>query len=285
LIKKIEQVKTLLEALPYIKNYKNEIFVIKYGGSAQINPKLKDKFAQDILLMYLVGIRPVIVHGGGNKISSMLDKLEIKSEFVDGMRVTDEAAMEVVEMVLSGSINNEITSLINEHGAKALGISGKDAQFLKARAKSDGKYGLVGEITDIDNSVVQRLIDEKFIPVIAPIASGETMGHPGYNINADLAASRIAASLNASKIIFMTDIPGVLDKDKNLLETLSAQEIQDLKDDGTIHGGMIPKVDACLEAINGGVAKSHIIDGRVEHALLLEIFTSEGVGTVIKKEL
>ena len=285
MIKKIEQVKTLLEALPYIKNYKNEIFVIKYGGSAQINPKLKDKFAQDILLMYLVGIRPVIVHGGGNKISSMLDKLEIKSEFVDGMRVTDEAAMEVVEMVLSGSINNEITSLINEHGAKALGISGKDAQFLKARAKSDGKYGLVGEITDIDNSVVQRLIDEKFIPVIAPIASGETMGHPGYNINADLAASRIAASLNASKIIFMTDIPGVLDKDKNLLETLSAQEIQDLKDDGTIHGGMIPKVDACLEAINGGVAKSHIIDGRVEHALLLEIFTSEGVGTVIKKEL
>jgi len=285
LIKKIEQVKTLLEALPYIKNYKNEIFVIKYGGSAQINPKLKDKFAEDILLMYLVGIRPVIVHGGGNKISSMLDKLEIGSEFIDGMRVTDEAAMEVVEMVLSGNINNEITSLINEHGAKALGISGKDAQFLKAKAKENGKYGLVGEITEIDNSVVQRLIDEKFIPVIAPIASGETIGHPGYNINADLAASRIAASLNASKIIFMTDIPGVLDKEKNLLETLSAQEIQNLKDDGTIHGGMIPKVDACLEAINGGVAKSHIIDGRVEHALLLEIFTSEGVGTVIKKEL
>ena len=285
MIKKIEQVKTLLEALPYIKNYKNEIFVIKYGGSAQINPKLKDKFAEDILLMYLVGIRPVIVHGGGNKISSMLDKLEIGSEFIDGMRVTDEAAMEVVEMVLSGNINNEITSLINEHGAKALGISGKDAQFLKAKAKENGKYGLVGEITEIDNSVVQRLIDEKFIPVIAPIASGETIGHPGYNINADLAASRIAASLNASKIIFMTDIPGVLDKEKNLLETLSAQEIQNLKDDGTIHGGMIPKVDACLEAITGGVAKSHIIDGRVEHALLLEIFTSEGVGTVIKKEL
>ena len=285
MIKKIEQVQTLLEALPYIKKYKNEIFVIKYGGSAQINPKLKDKFAQDILLMYLVGIRPVIVHGGGNKISSMLDKLEINSEFIDGMRVTDEAAMEVVEMVLSGNINKEITSLINEHGAKALGISGKDAQFLKAEAKNGGKYGLVGNITDIDDSVVRRLIDEKFIPVIAPIASGETMGHPGYNINADLAASRIAASLNASKIIFMTDIPGVLDKDKNLLETLTELEIENLKDDGTIHGGMIPKVDACLEAINGGVAKSHIIDGRVEHALLLEIFTSEGVGTVIKKSL
>ena len=285
MIKKIEQVKTLLEALPYIQNYKNEVFVIKYGGSAQINPKLKDKFAQDILLMYLVGIRPVIVHGGGNRISTMLDKLEIKSEFVDGMRVTDEAAMEVVEMVLSGSINKEITSLINEHGAKALGISGKDAQFLKARAKNNGKYGYVGDIFDIDDSVVRNLINDKFIPVIAPIASGETIGHPGYNINADLAASKIAASLNASKIIFMTDIPGVLDKDKNLLETLSEEEIQNLKDDGTIHGGMIPKVDACLEAINGGVAKSHIIDGRVEHALLLEIFTSEGVGTVIKKSL
>ncbi len=280
---KIVQVKTLLEALPYIKNYTNEIFVIKYGGSAQINPELQDKFAQDILLMYLVGIKPVIVHGGGNKISAMLDKLQIHSEFIDGLRVTDEKAMEVVEMVLSGNINKEITSLINEHGAKALGISGKDAMFLKAKALNNGKYGYVGEIYDIDDSVVRNLINDKFIPVIAPIASGEEIGHPGYNINADLAASKIAASLNASKIIFMTDIPGVLDEEKNLLETLTEIEIQELKNDGTIHGGMIPKVDACLEAINGGVEKAHIIDGRVEHALLLEIFTSEGVGTVIKK--
>ncbi len=280
---KIVQVKTLLEALPYIKSYAGEIFVIKYGGSAQINPELQDKFAQDILLMYLVGIKPVIVHGGGNKISAMLDKLQIKSEFIDGLRVTDRDAMEVVEMVLSGNINKEITSLINEHGAKALGISGKDARFLKAKALANGKYGYVGEIYDIDDSVVRNLINDKFIPVIAPIASGEEMGHPGYNINADLAASKIAASLNASKIIFMTDIPGVLDEDKNLLETLTQIEIQELKKDGTIHGGMIPKVDACLEAINGGVGKAHIIDGRVEHALLLEIFTSEGVGTVIKK--
>jgi len=280
---KIVQVQTLLEALPYIKNYTNEIFVIKYGGSAQINPELQDKFAQDILLMYLVGIKPVIVHGGGNKISSMLDKLQIQSEFIDGLRVTDKKAMEVVEMVLSGNINKEITSLINEHGAKALGISGKDAMFLKAKALNGGKYGYVGEIYDIDNSVVRNLINDKFIPVIAPIASGEEIGHPGYNINADLAASKIAASLNASKIIFMTDIPGVLDEEKNLLETLTEMEISELKKDGTIHGGMIPKVDACLEAINGGVAKAHIIDGRVEHALLLEIFTSEGVGTVIKK--
>ena len=280
---KIVQVKTLLEALPYIKNYTNEIFVIKYGGSAQINPQLQDKFAQDILLMYLVGIKPVIVHGGGNKISAMLDKLRIESEFIDGLRVTDEKAMEVVEMVLSGNINKEITSLINEHGAKALGISGKDAMFLKAKALNGGKYGYVGEIYDIDDSVVRNLINDRFIPVIAPIASGEEIGHPGYNINADLAASKIAASLNASKIIFMTDIPGVLDEEKNLLETLTQIEIDELKKDGTIHGGMIPKVDACLEAINGGVEKAHIIDGRVEHALLLEIFTSEGVGTVIKK--
>lgn len=281
--KNIEQVKTLLEALPYIKGFSNKTFVIKYGGSAQINPELKDKFAQDILLMYLVGIKPVIIHGGGNKINSILDKMQINSEFVDGLRVTDEQVMEVVEMVLSGNINKEITVLLNEHGAKALGITGKDAGLLKAIAKANGKYGLVGDIVGVDNSVIQNLIEEKFIPVIAPIASGETIGHSGYNINADLAASKIAASLNAEKIIFMTDIPGVLDKDKKLLETLSEDQINILKTDGTISGGMIPKVDACIEAIDNGVKKAHIIDGRVEHALLLEVFTSNGVGTVIKK--
>jgi len=279
---KITEVKTLLESLPYIQKYTNKIFVIKYGGSAQINPALKDKFAQDILLMYLVGIKPVIVHGGGNKINSILDKMQIKSEFVDGLRVTNEQIMEVVEMVLSGNINKEITLLLNEHGAKAIGINGKDASLLKAIAKDGGKYGLVGQIDKIDNSVIKKLLDEKFIPVIAPIASGETLGHPGYNINADLAASQIAKSLNAQKIIFMTDIQGVLDKDKNLLDTLTKDEIDALKKDGTIVGGMIPKVDACLEAVNGGVKKAHIIDGRVEHALLLEIFTNSGVGTVIK---
>jgi len=281
--KNIEQVKTLLDALPYIKDHSNKIFVIKYGGSAQINPELKDRFAQDILLMYLVGIKPVIVHGGGNKINSILDKMQIQSEFVDGFRVTDEKVMEVVEMVLAGNINKEITSLLNEHGAKALGITGKDAGMLKAEPKDGGKYGLVGKITNIDNSVILNLLSEKFIPVIAPIASGETIGHPGYNINADLAASRIAASLNAEKIIFMTDTPGVLDKEKNLFETLVEDEIINLKADGTIGGGMIPKVDACIEALDGGVSKAHIIDGRVEHALLLEVFTSDGVGTVIKK--
>jgi len=280
---KIETAQTLLEALPYIKKYQNEIFIIKYGGSAQINPDLKDKFAQDIILLYLVGIKPIVVHGGGNKINAMLDKLEIKSEFVDGMRVTSEQVMEVVEMVLSGSINNEITTLLNMHGGKAIGISGKDANFITAEPKAEGKYGLVGEIININNQVIEKLLEEKFIPVLAPIASGNEINHPGFNINADLAASKIAASLQAKKVIFMTDIVGVLDKDKNLLETLTEHEIENLKEDGTINGGMIPKVDACLEAVNAGVEKAHIIDGRVEHSLLLEVFTSEGVGTVIRK--
>lgn len=283
MVKKIETAKTLLEALPYIKRYANEIFVIKYGGSAQINPELKDKFAQDIILLYLVGIKPVIVHGGGNKINQMLDKLQIGSEFVDGMRVTSEAVMEVVEMVLSGSINNEITMLLNMHGGRAIGVSGKDANFITAEPKAGGKYGLVGEITKVDAKVIHKLLEEKFIPVIAPIGSGNAVNHPGFNINADLAASRIAAEIGARKIIFMTDIVGVLDKDKNLLDTLTESQIEAYKADGTIHGGMIPKVDACLEAIHGGVEKAHIIDGRVEHSILLEVLTSEGVGTVIKQ--
>lgn len=281
--KNIEQVKLLLEVLPYIKKYKDQIFVIKYGGSAQINKELQDKFAQDIILLYMMGIKPVIVHGGGKKINELLEKLEIKSKFIDGLRVTTEETMEVVEMVLSGKINKEIINLLNMHGAKALGLTGKDGKFMTATAKADGKYGLVGEIKHIDNSVIHNLLAEKFIPVIAPIASGNELGHPGFNINADLAASKIADSLNAKKIIFMTDTPGVLDNDKKLFETLKEKKIKKLKKNGTIAGGMIPKVDACLEAVNGGVKKAHIIDGRVEHALLLEIFTSNGVGTVIKK--
>lgn len=283
MISKIETAQTLLEALPYIKKYANETFVIKYGGSAQINPELKDKFAQDIILLYLIGIKPVIVHGGGNKINQMLDKLQIKSEFVDGMRVTSVEVMEVVEMVLSGSINKEITTLLNMHGGKALGITGKDANCISAEPKAGGKYGLVGEIVNINSGVIAKLLEDKFIPVIAPIASGNAVNHPGFNINADLAASKIAVAMKAKKIIFMTDIVGVLDKNKKLLETLTEKEIEAYKEDGTIHGGMIPKVDACLEAVNGGVEKAHIIDGRVEHSILLEVFTSEGVGTVIKK--
>lgn len=282
MVKKIETAQTLLEALPYIKKYANETFVIKYGGSAQINPELKDKFAQDIILLYLVGIKPVIVHGGGNKINAMLDKLEIESEFVDGMRVTSEQVMEVVEMVLGGNINKEITTLLNMHGGKSIGITGKDANFITAKPKENGKYGLVGEILNIDATVIHKLLDDKFIPVIAPIASANEVGHSGFNINADLCASRVASAIGARKIIFMTDIVGVLDKEKNLLDTLTQTQIDAYKKDGTIHGGMIPKVDACLEAVAGGVEKAHIIDGRVEHSILLEILTSEGIGTVIK---
>jgi len=278
----MDQVKVLLDALPYIKRYSNEIFVIKYGGSAQTSPELKDKFARDIVLMYLVGIKPVIVHGGGPAIGSMLERLQIGTKFIDGLRVTDAQVMEVVEMVLSGSINKEITDLLNEHGAHALGVSGKDASMLKAKPIDMEKYGYVGDITEVDPKVISNLIAEKFIPVVAPIATGNQSGHPGFNINADIAAGYIAASLKARKIIFMTDTPGVMNKDKEICHTLNEERINDLKKEGTIAGGMIPKVDACLRAVHGGVKKAHIIDGRIEHALLLEVFTSEGVGTVIK---
>ena len=280
--KKIEQVSVLLDALPYIKRYTDEIFVIKYGGSAQLNPELKEKFARDIILMYLVGIKPVIVHGGGNAIGRVLGKMGIESHFVNGLRVTDAQIMEVVEMVLAGSINKEITTLLNLHGAKALGVSGKDANFLKAEPIDEAKYGYVGKIVETDPTVIKKLIQEKFIPVIAPVASAKASGHPGFNINADSAAGHIAASLGARKIIFMTDTPGVMNAEREIMHTLTERQIRELKEKGTIAGGMIPKVEACLEAVHGGVPKAHIIDGRVEHALLLEIFTSEGIGTVIR---
>ncbi len=280
--KKIEQVRVLLDALPYIKRYSDEIFVIKYGGSAQTSPELKEKFARDIVLMYLVGIKPVIVHGGGPAIGEMLERLKIDTHFIDGLRVTDEKVMEVVEMILSGSINKEITALLNEYGAHALGVSGKDASMLKAKPIDIEKYGYVGDITEVDPKVINNLLAEKFIPVIAPIATGQMSGHPGFNVNADIAAGHIAASLKARKIIFMTDTPGVMNNDEEIIHTLNEGQIDMLKAKGTIAGGMIPKVDTCLNAVNGGVNKAHIIDGRIEHALLLEVFTSEGVGTVIK---
>lgn len=281
---KIQVVKTLIDAFPFIKMFRDQIVVIKYGGAAQVDPLLKEKFAKDIALMYLVGIKPVIVHGGGKKINDMLEKLGIDTEFKDGQRVTSRENMEVVEMILSGSINKEITSMLNHHGAKAIGISGKDANFIKAVAKDREKFGYTGNITEVDEKVLLNLIDEKFIPVIAPIATGEKVGDLGFNINADLVASKIAVALNAKKVIFMTDTAGVLDKDKSLISTLYRREIDILMTDGTIQGGMIPKVDACLESINGGVEKAHIIDGRVEHSMLLELFTSDGIGTVIKRK-
>jgi acetylglutamate kinase len=281
--KKIETVKTLLESLPFIKKFNNKIFVIKYGGSAQTSPVLKEKFAQDILLLYLMGIKPVVVHGGGKKITEMLNNLQIVTEFIDGQRVTDDKTMEIVEMVLSGSVNKEIVSLINHFGAKAMGVSGKDGNLIKAVPYDFEKYGRVGKVQSIDPNVIYKLLDEKFVPVIAPIGSSDKLGDLGYNINADFAASAIAKELRAEKLIFLTDTMGILDENKNLIESATNSEIQKLKDKKIIYGGMIPKVDACLEAINNGVQKAHIIDGRIENAILLETFTSEGIGTEILK--
>jgi len=279
--KKIETVKTLVDALPFIKQFRKEIVVIKYGGSAQSSPELKEKFAEAVLLLYLVGIKPVIIHGGGKKITDMLDALNIQTQFIDGQRVTTPEVMRIVEMILSGEINKEIVSMLNAHGAKAIGMSGKDAHAILAKPKDAEKWGLTGTIHSVKAEVIENLIRESFIPVIAPIAADEVLGHPGYNINADLAASEVAIALGATKIVFLTDTPGVLDDDKKLLSSLTKAEIATLKKSGVIHGGMVPKVDACLDAIEGGVSKAHIIDGRIEHSILLELFTSDGIGTQI----
>ena len=276
---KHQKVQTLLDAIPYIKKFNSKTIVIKYGGSAQTSPELQEKFAQDIVLLSLLGINPVIVHGGGARISELLEKLEIKSEFIDGHRVTSKETMRVVEMVLSGEINKNITSLLNYHGAKAIGISGKDSAIIKAKPKDGGKFGYTGEITEINGDLINNLIKEGFIPVIAPIADSAEPNHPGFNINADFAASKVAAALGAQKVLFLTDIVGVLNKEGKLLTTLDKEQVEAYKADGTIAGGMIPKVDSCIETIHDGVNKAHIIDGRVEHSILLELFTKDGIGT------
>ena len=269
----------ILRALPYIQKFRGQTFVVKYGGAAQIDEKLKDDFARDIVLLQLVGIKVVVVHGGGKKINSFLDKLDIKSEFVDGLRVTDESTMEIVEMTLSGLINKQITSLLVRHGARAVGISGKDDGMLMAKPLNDGKYGLVGDITAVNDEVIRALLASDIVPVIAPIASDENAA--SYNINADSCASAVAVKLKAAKVIFLSDITGVLDKNGELISRLNADKIAELKADGTISGGMIPKLDACLECVQSGVGRVHIIDGRVPHSLLLELFTDEGIGTII----
>ncbi|WP_169974953.1 MULTISPECIES: acetylglutamate kinase [unclassified Campylobacter] len=278
--KNIKTAEIIVSALPYIQKFRDKIFVIKYGGAAQIDEKLKNDFARDIALLHLVGIKVVIVHGGGKKINSMLEKLDIKSEFVDGLRVTDEATMEVVEMVLSGLINKEITALLNKHGAKAIGISGKDANMLNAVKSDSGKYGFVGDITDVDENIVLNLLKEGFVPVIAPIATDKNAN--SYNINADLCASAIACKLKAEKIMFLTDTAGILDGEKNLISKLDEASINELKNSGVISGGMIPKVDAALACVKSGVKNSHIIDGRLPHSILLELFTDDGIGTMIR---
>jgi acetylglutamate kinase len=275
-------VKTLLDALPYIKKFKNEKIVIKYGGSAQSSDELKVQFAQDIVLLHFVGLKPVVVHGGGKKITDLLNKLDIPTSFVDGQRVTTQEIMGIAEMVLSGDINKEIVALLNTQGAKALGVSGKDGHFLEAVPKDFDKFGYTGIIERVDPLFIDDIIDDGLIPVIAPIAGSSSVGHPGFNINADLAASKIAVALKANKVLFLTDTPGVLDKSGELITNLSVEKTNALKADGTIHGGMVPKVDACIEALRGGVSRAHIIDGRLEHSLLLEILTSSGVGSCIE---
>ena len=276
----IKTAEIILSALPYIQKFRGQVFVIKYGGAAQTDEGLKNDFARDIVLLQLVGIKVVIVHGGGKKINSLLDKLNIESHFEDGLRVTNKDTMEVVEMALSGLINKEITSLLVAHGARAVGISGKDDGLLRASAFNLEKYGFVGKIDEVSEAVINALLKEDIIPVIAPIALGENA--TSYNINADLAASAIAAKLRASKAIFLSDIKGVLDKNGELISKLDEAKIAELKNNGTISGGMIPKLEASLECIKAGAKAVHIIDGRVSHSLLLEIFTDEGIGSVIR---
>lgn len=279
----------LAEALPYIRRFHGKTVVIKYGGNAMTEDNLKQSFARDIILLRLVGILPVVVHGGGPQIESLLSKVGKKGEFIQGMRVTDTETMDIVEMVLAGQVNKEIVELINHAGGKAVGLTGQDGGLIRARkmmVKADSgsqevlDLGHVGEIESVDPEIIHSLLASGFVPVIAPIGSGRE--GETYNINADLVAGKIAEILKAEKLILMTNTPGVLDKDGHLLTGLSAREIDALFADGTISGGMLPKISSALEAARSGVHSVHIVDGRVPHCLLLEILTNEGVGTMIR---
>jgi acetylglutamate kinase len=281
--------RTLAEALPYIKRFFDKTIVIKYGGNAMTDEHLKECFAQDVVLLKLVGMNPVVVHGGGPQINEMLDKLGKKGEFIQGMRVTDAETMSVVEMVLGGQVNKEIVNLINRHGGKAVGLTGQDGNFIHAHKLlmedlNDPQkmidVGLVGEISAIDPSIINFLDGGDFIPVVAPIGVGKD--GESYNINADVVAGKLAEILGAEKLIMLTNTPGVLDKNGELLTGLTPKQIDDLVADGTLSGGMLPKIGSALDAARSGVKTVHIIDGRVEHALLLEVLTDEGVGTLIK---
>ncbi|MGD7036020.1 acetylglutamate kinase [Methylotuvimicrobium buryatense] len=281
----------LIEALPYIRRFKDKTVVVKYGGNAMIDESLKNSFAQDIVMMKLVGLNPIVVHGGGPQIGDLLKRLGKTSEFIDGMRVTDSETMDVVEMVLGGLVNKEIVNLINRHGGKAVGLTGKDGDFIRANKIKMKKnaieaqepeiidLGHVGEVSSIDPAVLSMLNHSDFIPVIAPIGVGDD-GH-SYNINADLVAGKVAEVLKAEKLILLTNTAGILDKQQNLLTGLSLKDVDDLIEDGTISGGMIPKTRCATDALKGGVSSVHIIDGRVEHAVLLELFTDQGVGTLL----
>jgi acetylglutamate kinase len=287
----VEKANVLIEALPYIRNFYGKTFVIKYGGAAMVKEGLKDAFAEDIVLLSFIGIKPVIVHGGGPEINRIMEQMGKKPTFVHGQRFTDKETIDIVEMVLGGLINKQIVSLINSHGGRAIGISGKDGNLIKAKRKVIKQVspetgtpeiidlGLVGEIKEINPEIIISIEKEGFIPVIAPISTGSK--NETLNINADYVAGMIAHSLRAEKLILLTDVEGIKDRNGRLISTLNERQIKRLVSEGVISGGMLPKVQACQKALKGGVRKTHIIDGRIHHALLLEIFTQEGIGTEI----
>lgn len=284
-------VNVLSQALPYLQRFVGKTVVVKYGGNAMIDEELKNSFARDMVMLKLVGINPIVVHGGGPQIGQLLEKLNIESHFVNGMRVTTEETMDVVEMVLGGLVNKDIVNLINQNGGNAIGLTGKDGQLLRARKLHVTKrspdlekdeiidIGHVGEVASINVKVLNMLTNSDFIPVIAPIGVGED-GH-SYNINADLVAGKVAEVLRAEKLILLTNIAGLMDKEGKVMTGLTTTEVDDLIEDGTIYGGMLPKIRCALDAVHAGVTSSHIIDGRVAHSTLLELFTDEGVGTLI----
>jgi len=286
----IEKANVLVEALPYIRNFSGKTFVIKYGGHAMVDDELKNSFAKDIVLLKYIGVDTVIVHGGGPQIGEMLSKLNIKSTFVSGMRVTDKETMNIVEMVLAGKVNKDIVNLINKNGGKGIGLSGKDGQLIKAKKLLIDNLdefmktpeiidlGHVGTVTKVDTEILDTL-KKGFIPIIAPVGIGEDF--EPYNINADLVAGAVAAAAKAEKLILLTDVEGILDRDKRLISSLNRKQVEQLKREKVIEGGMIPKVDCAILALQAGVKKAHIIDGRVKHSVLLEIFTDKGVGTQI----
>jgi len=289
--KSVERADILLEALPYIRRFYGKTIVIKYGGHAMADEELKENFARDVVMMKYIGINPVVVHGGGPQIGSFLKKLGKDSKFVQGMRVTDEETMDIVEMVLVGKVNKEIVGLINRHGGKAVGLSGKDANLIRAEKYylSEEKVkdtppeiidiGLVGRVTEINAALIASLTANGVIPVIAPTGVGEH--GETYNINADLVAGAVAAALIAEKLILLTDVPGVLDRNRELIHTMDDRTTRRMIEEGTIEGGMFPKVKCCLKALKGGVKKAHIVDGRLKHTILLEMFTDQGIGTEI----
>ena len=289
----LETARVLTDALPYIQRYRGKTIVIKYGGNAMVDESLKNGFARDVVLMKLVGMNPVVVHGGGPQIGKLLSQIGKESQFIDGMRVTDSETMDVVEMVLGGLVNKDIVRLINLQGGSAVGLTGKDGDLIHATKMTITRHseeldapeiidlGHVGEVSSVRTAVIDMLVSGDFIPVIAPIGVGDD--GRSYNINADLVAGALAEKLQAEKLILLTNTPGLLDADGNLMTGLNAREVENLIEEGVIHGGMLPKIRTALDAVQSGVERAHIIDGRVEHAVILEVFTNEGVGTLISR--